>query len=128
MRLACGLNVLLHRCGAAIAAGAESVLILRYSPGGLLPNRSAIEKCRSSATGTTVALYSSQREKALSSDIAPSCVTARANSGPPRDPSFHAEQPLVYEEQGNDKRKITYKPRVQEARQADGFRARDDAE
>ncbi len=63
MPLARDLNELIHRYGGAIAAGAESVLLPRHSPGGLLPDLSAIEKCRSKATGKPFTFYPSQREK-----------------------------------------------------------------
>ena len=63
MPLARDLNDLIHRYGGAIAAGAESVLHPRHSPGGLLPDLSAIEKCRSKATGKPFMFYPSQQEK-----------------------------------------------------------------
>ena len=51
MPLARDLNVLIHRYGGAIAAGAEAVLVPRHKPGDPLPDLSAIEACRSNAAG-----------------------------------------------------------------------------
>jgi hypothetical protein len=63
MPLARDLNDLIHRYGGAIAAGAESVLLPRHSLGGLLPDLSTLEACRSTATDRTFTFYPSQREK-----------------------------------------------------------------
>ncbi len=63
MPLARDLNDLIHRFGGAIAAGAESVLIPRHKPTDPLPDLSAIETCRTKATGKSFQFYPSQREK-----------------------------------------------------------------
>ena len=76
MPLARDLNDLIHRYGGAIAAGAESVPHPRHSPGGLLPDLSAIEKCRSKATGKPFTFYPSQQEK-----VAGTLAGLKANGG-----------------------------------------------
>ena len=63
MPLARDLNDLIQTYGSAIAAGAESMLVPRHTPGDPLPDLSAIEACRATASGRPFTFYPSQREK-----------------------------------------------------------------
>ena len=63
MPLARDLNELIQKYGSVIAAGAESVLVPRHKPGAPLPDLSAVEACRTAATGRPFEFYPSQREK-----------------------------------------------------------------
>src|SRR5262245_12851296 len=63
MPLARDLNDLIHRYGGAIAQAAEAVLQPRHTPSAPLPDLSALEPCRTAATGEPFTFYPTQREK-----------------------------------------------------------------
>ena len=63
MPLARDLNDLIHRYGGAIAHAVESVLQPRHKSGDSLPDLSALEECRTKASGKPFTFYPSQREK-----------------------------------------------------------------